>query len=142
MKYVDESIALEVFCQYADTGERLPEKVIGIQAVMVATPGKDFNVCVTASGLCFGGDETDKIKASCSVGEYPDEASRASVDVFVGVTSNLSTQVARTVARPTIYRPTRLECSVVGGHTRREEHSEWPKSALKRARKTRKVPRA
>ncbi len=91
MKYVDESIAVEVFCQYAHTGERLPEKVIGIQTIIVAQPEKDFYVYITASGLCFGGDETDKIEASCSVGEYPDEASRASVDVFVGVTSNLST---------------------------------------------------
>ena len=69
MKYMDETIMLEVFCQDAETGERLPEKVIGIQTVMVAKAEKDFRVCVTASGDCFGGDETDLIEATCSVGE-------------------------------------------------------------------------
>ena len=69
MKYSDKVLTLEVFCKNARTGERLPEKVIGIQTVFVAKPGEDFSVCVIASGECFEGDETDKVEASCSVGE-------------------------------------------------------------------------
>lgn len=71
MKVTTRHFTAEVVCLDAVTGALLPERKVGNQIIILAKPGLDFKVCVTATGAYLDGLPLCGmvLAATCSVGE-------------------------------------------------------------------------